>query len=260
MMIELIDIGLNLTHASFRDDREAVLARARAAGVSQLILTGTSMPGSRSALELARKYSLSSTAGIHPHDARNARDLSPLEGLAADARCVAIGECGLDFERDFSPRDVQERVFEAQLQLATKTKKPVFLHERAAHERFREILAKHRAQLTGAVVHCFTGNAEELDAYLALDCHIGITGWICDERRGTHLRGVLPRIPLERLMLETDAPFLVPRTMKPRPRRNEPAYLPHVLDAVAQACRRTRQDIAAATTSTARRFFGLPNA
>jgi TatD DNase family protein len=251
----LIDIGINLTHASFRDDRAEVLARARSAGVSGLIITGTSLAGSRRALELAREHSQWATAGVHPHDARNAGDLQALETLASDGKCVAVGECGLDFDRDFSPRPVQERVFEAQLELAGHLGKPVFLHERAAHERFLAILRNARPRLAGAVVHCFTGSGGELDAYLALDCHIGITGWICDERRGKHLGALLPRIPRDRLMLETDAPFLTPRHLKKK--RNEPAFLPHVLDTVAAALGRPRNEVAADTTATARSFFAL---
>ena len=253
----MIDIGLNLTHASFREDRDSVVARARAAGVTQMILTGTSLPASRRALDMARHHGLYATCGVHPHDARNAGDLDSLRALAKGELCVAVGECGLDFDRDFSPRPIQERVFEAQLTLAGELKKPVFLHERAAHARFCEILARHRPHLKDAVVHCFTGSGEELDAYLALGCHIGITGWICDERRGAHLRQLLPRIPLDRLMLETDAPFLAPRTMKPRRSRNEPAFLTWVVDAVADACRRPREEVAAETTATACRFFGI---
>ncbi len=135
----------------------------------------------------------------------------------------------------------------------------VRLHERDAHGRFAEILARVRPRLAGAVVHCFTGTATELDAYLEMGCHIGITGWICDERRGLHLRELVPRIPLDRLMLETDAPFLTPRTMRPRPRRdrNEPAFLAHVLEAVAAATHRPSEEVARATTATARAFFGL---
>jgi TatD DNase family protein len=261
--MEIIDIGINLTHASFREDRDAVVARARAAGVTQMILTGTSLPGSRRALELARQYGLYATCGVHPHDAKNAADVSSPRGLAslrelaADPRCVAVGECGLDFDRDFSPRPIQESVFESQLALAAENRKPVFLHERAAHDRFTAILSAHRPQLSNAVVHCFTGSERELDAYLALDCHIGITGWICDERRGKHLYSLLPRIPLERLMIETDAPFLIPRNLKPRPNRNEPALLIHVLSAVAAARKLPVEEVAAATTRNARRFFAL---
>jgi TatD DNase family protein len=259
---DLIDIGVNLTHASFRDDREAVVERARAAGVRTLILTGTSLAGSRRALELARgRAGMYATAGAHPHEAARTsdRDLDALEALARDPACVAVGECGLDFNRDFSPRDVQERIFAAQLEIAARVGKPLFLHERDAHSRFTEILASARDRIVGGVVHCFTGGAAEVDAYLALGMHIGITGWICDERRGLHLREVVRRIPLDRLMLETDAPFLTPRTMRPRPKRdrNEPAFLPHVLDAVASALGRPAEEVARATTETARRLFRL---
>jgi TatD DNase family protein len=265
-MEELVDIGVNLTHASFKDDRAQVIARARQAGVATLILTGTSLAGSRSALELARAdASLWATCGVHPHDSRHADSAEAQRSLAElvrDPRCVAIGECGLDFDRDFSPRPVQERVFEAQLALAAAVAKPVFLHERAAHARFAAILARWRPRLSAAVVHCFTGTGEELDVYLQMDVHIGITGWICDERRGLHLRDLMPRVPLERLMLETDAPFLTPRTMPGRGKRarNEPAYLPYVLTTVASAMGLPAAEVAAATTATARRFFALPQA
>jgi TatD DNase family protein len=265
-MEELIDIGVNLTHASFKDDRAQVMTRAQQAGVSTLVLTGTSLAGSRRALELAHAdASLWATCGVHPHDSRHADSSEAqrsLGELIRDPRCVAVGECGLDFDRDFSPRPVQERVFEAQLELAAALGKPVFLHERAAHGRFAAILARWRPRLTAAVVHCFTGTGDELDAYRAMDVHIGITGWICDERRGLHLRELIRRVPLERLMLETDAPFLTPRTMPGRGKRarNEPAYLPYVLAAVASALGLPESTVAAATTATARRFFALPHA
>lgn len=255
----LVDIGLNLGHGSFRTDCNQVIARARNAGVTQMVLTGTSLSGSGRALELARHYRLAATCGVHPHEAKNvgAQDWQPLRALAADPRCVALGECGLDFDRDFSPRPIQEQVFEAQLALAAELGKPVFLHERAAHDRFVEILQRWRPRLRGAVVHCFTGDAAALAAYLALDCHIGITGWVCDERRGQALLGLLSRIPRERLMLETDAPFLAPRSLRPRPRRNEPAFLPHILATVARALDRSPEELAAETTANAARFFAL---
>jgi TatD DNase family protein len=265
MTPELIDIGVNLTHAAFRDDRTEVIARAALAGVRTLIVTGTTLAASQRALELAQKHShLYATCGIHPHDARHAdrAQLDALGRLAAQPGCVAVGECGLDFNRDFSPRPLQEQVFAAQLELAAQLGKPVFLHERDAHARFLAILGGARPRLRAAVVHCFTGSATELDAYLAMDLHIGITGWICDERRGLHLCELVPRIPLERLMLETDAPFLLPRTLRPRPShdRNEPAFLAHVLARVAEVTGRPPAEIAQATTATARRFFGLPGA
>ena len=261
-MNELVDIGVNLTHAQFRSDLPAVLERASAAGVRRMVVTGTSVGASGAALALAAQHPdrLWATAGIHPHDARHAdaAALTELQALLAHPRCVAVGECGLDFDRDFSPRPQQEDAFVAQLELAAATQKPLFLHERAAHERFLALLGPRRHRFGAAVVHCFTGSGAELDAYLALDLHIGITGWICDERRGLGLRDLVGRVPLERLMLETDAPFLAPRTLgKQQRRRNEPAFLTHVLDAVAAATGRTPDAVAAATTATALGFFAI---
>ena len=149
---------------------------------------------------------------------------------------VAVGECGLDYFRDFSPRDLQRRAFGWQLELAAATGKPVFLHQRDAHDDFIAILREHRVSERG-VAHCFTAGEKERDAYLELGLHIGITGWINDERRGLHLREVVKGIPADRLMIETDAPYLLPRDIRPAPktRRNEPTYLPYVVRAIAAA-------------------------
>lgn len=262
---DLIDIGANLQHKQFGHDREAVIARALAAGVRRLLVTGTSVASTRAALDLARTRPgiLFATAGIHPHDASSASAaaLDELAALARSPEIRAMGECGLDFDRDFSPRPAQEAAFEAQLELAAALRLPVFLHERAAHERFLAILSRARPRLARAVVHCFTGSARELDAYLALDLHIGITGWICDDRRGAGLRPLVARIPPDRLMIETDAPFLMPPAAREgRNRRNEPAFLVHVLEEVARAAGRPTPQVAAETTRTAARFFDLPSA
>ncbi len=257
----LIDIGVNLLHKSFTQDRDAVIDRARRAGVAAMIITGTSEPSSREAVRLAEHHPgwIYATAGVHPHVAVHfdPDTLRALEELTARHEVVAVGECGLDFNRNFSPRPAQERVFEAQIELACRTGRPLFLHEREAHGRFLEIIKAYRPRLGNAVVHCFTGSAEEASRYLDLGLHFGITGWICDERRGLHLREVVRGIPLDRLMLETDAPFLVPRTLPGRPQRNEPAFLPEVLRVVAQALGKPAAEVAAATTRTAREFFGL---
>lgn len=263
--LALVDIGLNLTHRRFDADREAVLERALAAGVQQMVLTGTCASSSHEAADYAALHSgvLFSTAGIHPHDAERAtpQDLLALRELAKRPEVVAIGECGLDFNRDFSPRDVQQRVFEAQVQLACDLQLPLFLHEREAQTAFLAVLDSFGAQLPPVVVHCFTGTEAELQVYLERGYFIGITGWICDERRGQHLLEMVGQIPLSRLMLETDAPFLTPRDMRPKPKsgRNEPAFLPHILQTVAQASGRSAEDVAAATTATARGFFQLPS-
>ena len=263
--MELVDIGANLGHESFDRDREQVLTRAREAGVAQMVVTGASESGSATALDVARSSPgvVFSTAGVHPHHAREWRSGSAaaLERLAEQPEVVAIGETGLDFNRDFSPRPDQERALEAHLELAAGLGMPVFLHERDAHERFLAIVARWRDRLSRAVIHCFTGDGTALDAYLDLDLHVGVTGWICDERRGLHLRKIVGRVPPERLMIETDAPYLLPRDLAPKPktRRNEPMHLPHILRAVAAAAGREPESLARSTTETARRFFGLPD-
>jgi TatD DNase family protein len=259
----LIDIGVNLTNRAFAQDRDQVIERATEAGVEAMVVTGTSVRSSALALELAktRPGLLFATAGVHPHDAKSCDDatLGALFELAAHEAVVAIGECGLDYNRDFSPRPVQDRWFEAQIELAAELKLPVFLHERDAHERFLEILERHRDRLVAACLHCFTGTEPELRAYLDLDLHIGITGWIADERRGRHLCDLVKLIPDDRLMIETDAPYLVPRNAgkKPKGGRNEPAFLAWVARAVADATGRTEEEVAEVTGRTARAFFRI---
>ncbi len=255
----MIDIGANLTHAAFRDDLADVVARARQAGVETTIVTGTTVEESRAAAGIAERFGLYSTAGVHPHHARdcNGATISFLREIAAHPRVVAIGECGLDFNRNYSPHPDQEKWFVAQLDLGIALGKPLFLHSRDAHPRFADILRSHKIER--AVAHCFTGERDELHAYLDLGLYIGITGWICDERRGGHLVELVREIPPERLLLETDSPYLTPRDMQPQPkaRRNEPAFLPHILRAVARAAGRPVEDLAAETTRNALRFFEL---
>ena len=259
---DIIDIGVNLAHHSFRSDRKEVIERAFAAGVRMMVVTGTSLAGSQEALRIAREYprQLFSTAGVHPHDSRNCSEatISELRRLARDQAVVAIGECGLDFNRYFSPRPQQEKWFETQVALAEELQMPLFLHERDAQQRFCEILAGVRKKVP-AVLHCFTGTREELKAYLDMDLHIGVTGWICDERRGMHLRELVKEISPDRLMIETDAPFLLPRTMptKPKDGRNEPAFLLHVLQMVADCLGEPVTEVAEMTTKTAKKFFQL---
>ena len=261
--MELIDIGCNLTHDSFDEDRDQVIEAAFKAGVSRIIVTGASAEGSRDALQLARQWpqSLYATAGVHPHRASAYDDETDrlLRALANEPEVVAVGEAGLDYFRDFSPRDAQRAAFEAQIQIAIDTGLPFFLHQRDAHKDFIAMLREHRDQLNEIVVHCFTGSREEMHECLDLDCHIGITGWICDERRGTHMKEYMPDIPSNRLMIETDAPYLKPRNLRPKIKshRNEPRLLPWILGTLA-ACRHERPEaLAASTTATARAFFRL---
>jgi TatD DNase family protein len=256
----LVDIGANLTHTSFRDDLDAVLARARDAGVGIIVVTGTSVAESLAAAHLADAHGLWATAGVHPHHARDCDDatIPALREIAAHPRVVAIGECGLDYNRNYSPHPDQERWFAAQLELGIELGKPLFLHSRDAHPRFAQIVEHYRP--ARAVAHCFTGERDELHAYLKLGLYIGITGWICDERRGRHLVALVREIPADRLLLETDSPYLTPRDLRPQPRsrRNEPAFLPHVLRAVARALGQPEEEVAGQTARNAGDLFGFP--
>ena len=257
--MQLVDIGANLTHSTFQQDLGDVIRRAREAGVSQLIVTGTAVDESLAAAKLAQDFGLWATAGVHPHHARDCgpSTIPALKDIAAHPRVVAIGECGLDFNRNYSPHPDQEKWFVAQLQLGMELGKPLFLHSRDAHPRFSDIVKHHG--VTKAVAHCFTGEASELHAYLDLGLYIGITGWICDERRGRHLLELVRDIPRDRLLLETDSPYLTPRDLRPQPkaRRNEPAFLPHILRAVARALGRPAEEVAAETSRNATTLFGL---
>jgi TatD DNase family protein len=264
--MELVDIGVNLAHESFADDRADVLARAHAAGVAQIVITGSTVESSHAAQRLAggQPGVLACTAGVHPHHAveLNAAALGELRALAALPGVRALGECGLDYFRDLSPRETQREAFRRQLELAAELRMPVFMHVRDAHEDFIALVREYRAALPAAVAHCFTGGLRELEACLELDLHIGITGWVCDERRGGELQRAAPRVPAGRLMLETDAPYLLPRSLRPHPasRRNEPAWLPEVARVLAALRGESVEALAAHTTATARAFFGLPSA
>lgn len=266
----LVDIGVNLSNKRFNEDTEDVLQRAQQAQVSKLVLTGTSVAESHAVLALCEQYSerfpnmLYATCGIHPHEADSLQtdSIENLRALAANPQVVAIGETGLDFNRNFSSPQAQLAALEAQLELACELKLPLFMHERDAARRQLEIIKHYRDQITDAVIHCFTGDKKVLFGYLDLDLHIGITGWVCDERRGVDLKNIVHNIPLNRLMIETDAPYLLPRNMpsKPSNRRNEPAFLPYVLQVIAEARTETTDEIAAATSATAMQFFKFDQA
>jgi TatD DNase family protein len=264
----LVDIGVNLTHPAFDADRDQALARAEAAGVGIVIITGADMASSRRAADYAAGYgwvkpgSCYATAGVHPHNAKTFGPETPalLRELAVRREVAALGECGLDYNRDYSPRDQQRRCFEAHLDLAQELGLPLFLHERDAFADFFGILKAYPEAGPRTVVHCFTGTGEALRAYLDLGCYIGVTGWLCDERRGQTLGDLLRYIPPDRLLLETDAPFLLPRDLRPRPRngRNEPQYLAHIAAAAARLLDKAPEQLARETGENSRRLFRLP--
>lgn len=258
-----IDIGANLCHDSFDSDRQDVLERAREAALQAIVVTGSCSQSVPAAIALAQqeKGYLYATAGIHPHHAEevDADLLGKLKHWGQADEVVAMGEMGLDFFRDIAPRPTQEAAFSAQLDIAAQINKPLFLHQRDAHERFLPILREQLNAFPTAVVHCFTGSEAELLDYIELDLYVGITGWICDERRGKHLLDIVHHIPQNRLLVETDAPYLLPRTIKPKPatRRNEPMHLNAVINTIAQATGQEAAELAATTADNARRFFNL---
>ena len=261
----MIDIGANLADQSFEADLDAVITRAKEAKLSHIIITGSCQDSNHKAIEIARKYPgyITTTVGVHPHHAKDyslnlERDMLELY----KHNCVkAVGETGLDNHRDYSSPSEQEKAFEAQLAIACDLKLPMFLHERDAHEKFFQMLKSARDHLSKIVVHCFTGEQKALFNYLDIDAHIGITGWISDPRRGTHLPELISNIPLNRLMIETDSPYLLPFNIetKPKNRRNEPSLLPAVAASVADAYRLPLEQIIEATRTTTKAFFTIQN-
>jgi TatD DNase family protein len=260
----LVDIGINLAHDSYDHEREAVIARALEAGVVRMVVTGSSLDSTSRAIELCRQHPglLRATAGVHPHHAEAfpPEDDPRLAALLADPLVASAGECGLDYFRNFSCPKAQREAFARQLALAVASGKPVFLHQRDAHADFMAILREHLPKISRAVVHCFTGNGDELQEYLAEGLYVGITGWVCDERRGLDVKALTREIPLDRLMIETDGPYLLPRNLprKVSHRRNEPMYLPYILRAISEARGEPAEQIAAETTRNALIFFDLP--
>lgn len=260
----LTDICCNLTHKSFASDQEEVLQRARAAGVTRFLLAGADLVESQACVSTARRYSdCWAAVGVHPHQARDWRSDSTevLHELQQDPKVLAIGECGLDYYRDLSPREAQVAAFAEQLELAGELGLPALMHNREADEDFLQIFDNATNHPPRAVLHCFTGGASLLHACLERGMYIGITGWFCDERRGQPLRDLICEIPLDRLMIETDAPYLLPRTLCPYPktRRNEPMWLPHIAEQIAQARGLNLDDFAHQTQMCAQEFFAFPD-
>jgi len=261
--MEFIDIGANLTNRSLMKDIDGVIARAADAGVRQIVVTGTSIDESSKAIELCHQYpnQLVCTVGIHPHHASEwmSDTQASLQNLSKNTCVRAIGETGLDFNRNYSPRDEQIDAFRRQLELAISLNKPVFTHQRDAHDTFVGILREYRDQLSKIVVHCFTDSKAALLHYLELDCHIGITGWICDERRGLELQQLVGLIPADRLMVETDAPYLLPRDLpvKPSSRINEPAHLPHIVESIARHQDKDIEQLTTECLNTSQLFFNI---
>ena len=257
----MIDIGVNFHSSQLKGLAPELLSRAAAAGVTHILATGTSLHASELALAFARTHDrVWATAGVHPHDASHWTPQSPVqfEPMWADELVVAVGECGLDYNRMFSPMHEQRVAFEAQIAAAVRTGKPLFLHCRDAFDDFLAMLRDAAGAGAHGVVHCFTDGAAEAEAFLAQGFDIGVTGWVTDAARGTALRDALRVIPADRLHLETDAPYLRPKNAgKTRP-YNEPALLPFVAKAVAELKGLDVAALAAQATANSRRLFKLP--
>ncbi|CAL2045302.1 unnamed protein product [Caenorhabditis brenneri] len=283
-LYELVDIGANLGHPSYQKDLNDVLDRAKQAGLSKIMVTGTSEKISQECASLVEKYPgfLYFTAGVHPHDAKDWTDgtLATIKALQENPNCVAVGECGLDFNRNFSPQDVQREVFAKQVDLAVQLRKPLFIHEREAHEDMVKILSNAGSELPPAVIHCFTGTVDEAKKYLEMGLYIGLTGFLWKDRSDNGVQAGLRsgEIPIEKLVLETDAPYMYPKINdKKIPKeikslitpdtealhkfssfnRNEPCSLAAVCELVAAFSGRDPKDVARITTENAKRIYGL---
>jgi TatD DNase family protein len=260
----LIDIGVNLSSPQFSHDMDEVIARAFKSNITGMISTGTSLDTSKFAFELALKHydRIWATAGIHPHNANTYSDDShqTLALLLSHQKVVAIGECGLDYNRSISSPENQRKAFERQLSFVEVFEKPLFLHERDAFVDFHAMLRDHAGKKSmSGIVHCFTGTADQAAAYLEMGLDIGITGWITDKRRNSNLLDALKSIPINRLHLETDAPYLKPMELmkKKESRRNEPAFLGNVAQYLADSIGTSKEEIILNCGINSRRLFNL---
>ncbi|XP_045117483.1 3'-5' ssDNA/RNA exonuclease TatD-like [Portunus trituberculatus] len=281
----IVDIGANLTNKKFTRDLDSVVGRARDAGVHKIMVTGTTVQSSKEALRLTRLFpeTLYSTAGVHPHEAKSWDEETEeaLREILANHEVVAVGECGLDFNRNFSPQETQLEVFHKQVSLACSLKKPLFIHERDAHNEVLEVLRKYKDRLPPVVIHCFTGDATQAAAYLKEGCYIGLTGYVWKDKSEDGVRRILEDgiVPLDRLLVETDSPFMYPNTRASKLppyvkealtersltflhryctfQRNEPCSLPVTIEMIAAYMKKKSDQVALQTTFNALKVFGL---
>ena len=253
----LVDSHAHIDDERFDADRDEVVARALAAGVSLILNVGADMGSSARSVALAEKYSgIYAAVGMHPHDAKDMRetDYTQLEQWTKPPRVVAIGEIGLDYHYDLSPRPVQKEVFLRQLDLARKTGKPFIIHEREAHADTLEIIRSAARGLKG-VFHCFSGSVETAREYLKMGFYISVAGPVTFSKSGK-TKEVAKYVPLDRLLVETDSPYLTPQPH--RGHRNEPAYVRLVAEEIASLRNLPLEEVAAATTANVRRLFDIP--
>lgn len=256
----IVDTHAHLDFDRFKNDLPALLERAQKAGVGHIITIGSGRTdaSAREAVSLAERYDwLSATVGVHPHEAKilNADMLATMEKVAkTHSKVVAVGETGLDYHYDRSPRDKQREAFAAFVQLARRVNKPVVVHSREAETDTLDILRSEGAETCGGVVHCFSGSTDFAKKALDLGLYLSFSG-IVTFKGVSAIQAVAKEAPLERILVETDAPYLAP--VPHRGERNEPAFVAHTLKALADLRGVSVESLAAATTANARRLFGL---
>ncbi len=259
--MRIFDSHCHLDDRSFDEDLNATIQRAHQADVSAMMVVGIDGPSSRKAAAIAaQSEGIISSVGVHPHDAAKCSEtlLKALETMAANPKVRAWGETGLDYNRMYSPREDQERCFIRQLELGAQLNLPMIFHERDSRGRFLEILRAYWSPGRSGVVHCFSGSASDLKAYLDLGLYIGITGIVTIKSRGKELRRMIPSIPDDRLLVETDAPYLTPTPERNKHRRNEPAFVRTVLFKLAEVRGQTAETLADTVWNNTCRLFGTP--
>ncbi len=254
----LIDSHCHLDMKDFDKDREAVIGRARKDGIVHMISIGIDVKSSQSAIDLARRYDfISATVGCHPHDADecSSLDLEKLAAMSVEPEVVAWGEIGLDHYRNYSKKENQRKIFQAQLELAQTAKLPVIIHDRDAHEEVYATLEKMGKGERKGVIHCFSGDRNLAEAFIALGYYISIPGTVT-YKKAIQIKEVAAAIPLDRMLVETDAPFLAP--VPRRGKRNEPSYVAYTAREIAKLRNIPFETVAEQTTRNARTIFGLP--
>ena len=258
--MEYIDIGVNLFSNQFKEREDKIVENAKKNNIG-IIITGSSLRSSELADQYTKKNTETyATAGVHPHAAKtcNHNTIDKLENMILNNKnIVAVGECGLDYDRMFSTKEEQLYWFEKQIELAEKLNMPLFLHERCAENDFIEILKKHRDICKKSVVHCFTGKKETALRYLNLGCMIGITGWICDDKRNKDLLEAIKIIPIERLMIETDAPYLIPKGIKGIGGTNVPENIIYVSKKISDIKNIDENILKRQLLNNTKRFFNI---
>ena len=260
IQLKLFDSHCHLDDRAYDNDIPEVVKRMNTAGVASAMIIGTTLPRSIKAVSLAESFpGLYASVGIHPHDAKSCNEatLKTFRNLAKNPVVRAWGEIGLDFNRMFSPRETQEKWLIRQLEIAAELNLPVIFHERDSNGRLIEILRTYFKNVKNGVIHCFSGNKTELKQYLDFGLYIGITGILTIKGRGADLRKLVPFIPVERILIETDAPYLTPAPEKNHTMRNEPAFVRSVLLKLAAVREEDPEYLSAKIWDNTCRLYGI---